>query len=609
MKLLYIFLISFFLISITLLGDIIVTIPDNTCESGNADISRGSLITSSFPLRDDAKNCALLSSQWSLTSSNGRYFCINVSNNILQVIYVPEDNHSWYSVIKSCSPIPPPCVPAPPIPERSLVETFPPLNSMTADSDSCNNAVLNGIYEKNGQNYNNLECWSNSCEHEPRTWYLYGDIFSTLPDADGDGSPDKCDEDFVDYQSLDCDGDGTPNVSDSDPNDPGASGSCPPIPSGYITTSNLEHVQCYTGHPLTITPDGYVYYLDPVTWDNCRDICTAFKAFCPRGQNILSGKCVYPKPDYTKCEGTVEEGPVQYQISSPNERPDGAINGCFKDYVCRDGSNNGDGYILKSIAVSCIEEKEPEDDYERPSDFDYSTNTDDPLYDYNGTFDEYSAESVKSALESYGVSTEKTQNEIGKELEDQTKLLDEQKDIQDDISRKLDQQNDLQLTTNSKLNSLSKESTQKEILSKLDGILTAMNGIRSDLNGTSSTPGTDDTNDSGDGTSNDSIDDNTTYSNGQLPTDDNSTNDDNTSGWSKDDFEEQIRGVYDTQYQLFTTECGSPSFDPSISFMGYVTVDNPLPIMHEHIHEYFPIIKNIVTLAATLVGLLTVFRR
>lgn len=41
-------------------------------------------------------------------------------------------------------------------------------------------------------------------------------IPAPAPDSDGDGTPDKCDYDSLDFKTLDCDGDGIPNNNDDD---------------------------------------------------------------------------------------------------------------------------------------------------------------------------------------------------------------------------------------------------------------------------------------------------------------------------------------------------------------------------------------------------------
>ncbi len=70
-----------------------------------------------------------------------------------------------------------------------------------------------------------------------------------------------------------------------------------------------------------------------------------------------------------------------------------------------------------------------------------------------------------------------------------------------------------------------------------------------------------------------------------------------------------ILSQYGTTYDLFgVTTCGSPSFDPSITFMS-MTIENPLPVMDSALSSYYPMFKSFFLIVATFLGLLSVFRR
>jgi len=110
-----------------------------------------------------------------------------------------------------------------------------------------------------------------------------------------------------------------------------------------------------------------------------------------------------------------------------------------------------------------------------------------------------------------------------------------------------------------------------------DAVLDALN--RHDANGTVDTNGTGDANATGTGLGN--------YMSGIL--------------------NEQYSKSYNV-FNISSSGCGTPSFDPDITFMGF-TVANPLPIMEAHVSQYYDGIKIFVILSATLLGLLTIFRR
>jgi hypothetical protein len=92
--------------------------------------------------------------------------------------------------------------------------------------------------------------------------------------------------------------------------------------------------------------------------------------------------------------------------------------------------------------------------------------------------------------------------------------------------------------------------------------------------------------------------------------DDNKTEDQNGTkeGWDEDELKDAILNQFAKRYTIFNTDCGSPAFDPGVTFMG-ISVENPLPIMHEKISPYLEQIRILVILSATLLGVLSLFRR
>ncbi|UCM99201.1 hypothetical protein LCX93_06555 [Sulfurimonas sp. SWIR-19] len=186
------------------------------------------------------------------------------------------------------------------------------------------------------------------------------------------------------------------------------------------------------------------------------------------------------------------------------------------------------------------------------------------------------------------------------------------------ITKRLDRIIDAQNIAISKINTLNKESTQKEILNNIKALIDkqpskqdfqdAMSNALADNNNSLSKQDLSDAfldalnRHDGNGTGD---------SNGTGNNDSNGTGDSNVTGG---DINGYISGILDSEYSksynVFNSSstCGSPSFDPDITFMGF-TVSNPLPIMEAHVSQYYDGIKIFVILSATLLGLLTIFRR
>lgn len=102
-----------------------------------------------------------------------------------------------------------------------------------------NDGLINAIFSKGtgeGWNYRSCSVYNNGCVSpnyfsykntqtcvnpnsctSPEVWNSATDTcFTPAPDADGDGTPDKCDFDHPDFKILDCDGDDRMNSGDPD---------------------------------------------------------------------------------------------------------------------------------------------------------------------------------------------------------------------------------------------------------------------------------------------------------------------------------------------------------------------------------------------------------
>jgi len=91
--------------------------------------------------------------------------------------------------------------------------------------------------------------------------------------------------------------------------------------------------------------------------------------------------------------------------------------------------------------------------------------------------------------------------------------------------------------------------------------------------------------------------------NNKAKAEDNSSN---GNGWGI--AKNSIIGVYSKNYTPFNTTCGTPTFQGDITFMG-TTISDPLKAFDTATKPYFGSIKTFMILTATLLGLLSVFRR
>jgi len=252
---------------------------------------------------------------------------------------------------------------------------------------------------------------TDTCEYDPNT-----------ADGDGDGIPDKCDPDYVDYLIMDCDGDLQLNTYDGDidgdgilnGNDPtpyGANSGTADTPCGatsYSLTSVKEQGSCSMDNPLFNMPDGELRYVSNVMWDDCRKSCMVLVKTCPYGQAIKDGICTSLKPDESSCLGTSSCGIVSWGVSPSMS--------CFKKCNCLTTLDPVPSVTNEYFneEVSCAEqptEQDKLDDLRQNSDVN-KTLPENLLQDSNATYDLDVSASMKVALDAYAGAKEATQLDL-----------------------------------------------------------------------------------------------------------------------------------------------------------------------------------------------------
>ncbi|MBU1658342.1 hypothetical protein KKG72_04730 [bacterium] len=166
------------------------------------------------------------------------------------------------------------------------------------------------------------------------------------------------------------------------------------------------------------------------------------------------------------------------------------------------------------------------------------------------------------------------------------------------ITDRLDQIINQNTVSNTKLDKIAQESTQKDILDKINKLInTTENGfedIEADLNTTNKL---------------------LKEINDKLGADENNTDENNTDnnkseGWGIDTLKSKIIEQYGKGVNVFDIDaCGAPNFAATIIFMGF-EIENPLKIMDKNMGNgmYEPI-KTLLLLIATFMGLISVFRK
>ncbi|HUH41718.1 MAG TPA: hypothetical protein VLZ29_01220 [Sulfurimonas sp.] len=272
--------------------------------------------------------------------------------------------------------------------------------------------------------------WSTICTYVPKPCPLdevfdvnSGQCVYEAPlDSDGDGIPDRCDTDSLNYSSLDCDGDGVPNHSDDDidgdgvpnnqdsnPNDASSSNTCS---ISNFMFYDIPQSECTIGSNSLKPLNGDIAYISYAKYDTCRSKCAYQYSYCPKDQAIKDGECKSIEPKIGDCSGTSQCKTIGLGVNGVE---------CTKRCYCLTASSPAmtESNLYFESVVSCDDDKtdkEKLDDLKKSND-DNSTVAHNPLQDSNGTLNYDMAESFKASLQSYGVATEKTSQAQLRELE------------------------------------------------------------------------------------------------------------------------------------------------------------------------------------------------
>lgn len=257
---------------------------------------------------------------------------------------------------------------------------------------------------------------TDTCEYDPNT-----------ADGDGDGIPDKCDPDYVDYLTMDCnsdgeangvdddiDGDGIKNGNDPNPYVNGSALGTPETPCGassYTFVNGVDEGSCSLSNSAFSAPDFSLNYVSNVYWDSCRQKCGVTLLTCPFGKAIKNGVCTSMEPDEGDCLGTKSCSINSASMDEPGVEPF-----CSKRCYCltlqfpiRSPDN-----LYYEKQVSCSEnagDTTTLDNLRQNSDVNNSLPAD-LLKDSNATASLDVSASMKVALDSYAGSKEATQLEL-----------------------------------------------------------------------------------------------------------------------------------------------------------------------------------------------------
>ena len=312
---------------------------------------------------------------------------------------------------------------------------------------------------------------------------------SPLGDYDNDGISNQCDDDYSDYNNLDCDGDGDVNSVDPSPKDgtvtkASQSGSNPDSNSndcenyqtfresisdtGWVKFGNYQHLNCDKIELNNLFYNGLNRSIAISDKSTCAPDCIGYVKLCPTGKlyDNIKGYCVGFQANPTDC------------VETSNKKLFTDSGKCYEEFYCE----NGKPYA--TYLVTCPD-----------------TNND-GLPDDNITVGS-NTDSNALALEKYGASTKANQETIISELESNTqvtrdisskfdtllsktktanKSLDGINDNLTNLNTKASNTNTLLIDTNSKLlSSLSNDNRR-------DNLLGSINNSLSDLNNSSFSP-------------------------------------------------------------------------------------------------------------------------
>ncbi len=413
---------------------------------------------------------------------------------------------------------------------------------------------------------------------------------------------------------------------------------CPPLVKNEVVTDHFTQEECIASNPSFLAPDGYIFFITNVHWDSCRNKCSVTKKYCPLNNVLKSGVCEELMPDATLCPDpkVIQCSTIGLGIGDTTQ--------CFKRCYCLDSlfqeKDKSNEFMNEEVACDYSDYLTEEDFANAQNnatiELDYNVTLDDPndlgpdpLSDVNVTIDPQNATDVKAALDSYKVAKESTQKKINNEQKLQTIELKKQNQKQEKIVNKLNrlitinQDRAYNEDYNAKATRDTMNSNTKDIVKAINDMLNAIDSLKgnSEGNTTGDSNSTNDSNTTGDNNStNDS--NNTT---GGTTGDSNSTTgggtgENNSTGGTGDsngtgtegeqDFKDKIMEQYAKTYSIFdVSNCGTPQFDPTIKFMDYVDIENPLKIMEDNVSQYFDSIKLVIIFSATFLGLISVFRR
>ncbi|MDY0121502.1 MAG: hypothetical protein RBR54_06120 [Sulfurimonas sp.] len=350
---------------------------------------------------------------------------------------------------------------------------------------------------------------------------------------------------------------------------------CPPLAENQ-ETADVDTSQCNASYFQFSQPvtglDGRNYspwYYDNFQWDDCRDTCLYEITYCPKNQAYGwdEGSCVVP-PDIGSDECSGDFYCVNTSVGDGDQKV------CGKKCFC-------DDELVSDTPVSCIEDEDE-------SQSDDNNNTDDPIEDDEPVEDDTPIEDANTTNPDYPADC--TVNQVYN--------YDTQKCVDIEVD---DTNNTNPINSNDDTNTTNTPSDTNSTYNPLDGIRQDLNTTNSILNSIlqairdNNSSSSSSTGSAGTGESN------TTQEN-------NDTSENNESGSTMGDVEDMVKGIYNKKYSVFATECGAPTFDSSVVFMGNV-IENPMIITHEKISPFISEIRVFVILSATLMGLLMIFRR
>lgn len=312
------------------------------------------------------------------------------------------------------------------------------------------------------------------------------------------------------------------------------------------------------------------WYYGNFRYDSCRWLCVYEIEHCPANQayGFDEGTCVTPPDNNSSCMG--EFYCITAKVTESGESM------CGRKCFC-------DGALVSDYPVSCSDQNSTNENEEDPNEED----EEDTSVDQNSTNNDTQAPGDCTETQIYNYTLEKCEERTD---QNSTNPNEEDPNEEEGEDNNITKPTDTNNTTNGILEGIRSDlNTTNSILDQILQAIRADSNATNDTN-TSAPPGTP-------GTDPEEEDDNKTED-----------KNDTKEGWDEDELKDAILNQFAKRYTIFNTDCGSPAFDPGVTFMG-ISVENPLPIMHEKISPYLEQIRILVILSATLLGVLSLFRR